>query len=97
MRTIPPTIRGIRSLIVEKRLILLPKRKKDLGMFYLHNASINPADIFPKDMPEKLCANSLARDKSVTSLIVTLLNLGRLRSSNARQSLQLPIISSKKM
>jgi hypothetical protein len=27
------------------------KEKKDLGMFYLHNPSINPADIFPKDMP----------------------------------------------
>jgi hypothetical protein len=26
-------------------------------MFYLHNLSINPADIFLKEMPEKLCAN----------------------------------------
>ncbi len=25
-------------------------------MFYLINASTNPSDIFPKDMPEKLCA-----------------------------------------
>jgi hypothetical protein len=33
------------------------KEKKDLGMFYLCNPSINPADIFPKDMPKKLCAN----------------------------------------
>ena len=33
------------------------KEKKDLGMFYLRNPSINPADIFPKDMPEKLCTN----------------------------------------
>ena len=30
------------------------KEKKDLGMFYLRNPSINPADIFPKDMPKKL-------------------------------------------
>jgi hypothetical protein len=30
------------------------KEKKDLGMFYLHNPSIIPADIFPKDMPKKL-------------------------------------------
>ncbi len=29
------------------------KEKKDLGMFYLRNPSINPADIFPKDMPKK--------------------------------------------
>jgi hypothetical protein len=27
------------------------KEKRDLGMFYLRNLSINPADIFPKDMP----------------------------------------------
>jgi hypothetical protein len=27
------------------------KEKKDLGMFYLRNLSINPAVIFPKDMP----------------------------------------------
>jgi hypothetical protein len=27
------------------------KEKKDLGMFYLRNPSINPAAIFPKDMP----------------------------------------------
>ncbi len=31
------------------------KEKKELGMLYLRNASINPSDIFPKDMPEKLC------------------------------------------
>jgi hypothetical protein len=31
------------------------KEKRDLGMFYLHNLSINPAEIFPKDMPKKLC------------------------------------------
>jgi hypothetical protein len=28
------------------------KEKKNLGMFYLCNPSINPADIFPKDMPK---------------------------------------------
>jgi hypothetical protein len=33
------------------------KEEQDLGMFYLHNLSINPADNFPKDMPKKLCAN----------------------------------------
>jgi hypothetical protein len=26
-------------------------------MFYLCNLSINPVNIFPKDMPKKLCAN----------------------------------------
>ncbi len=33
------------------------KEKKYLGMFYLRNLSINPADIFPKNMPKKLYAN----------------------------------------
>ncbi len=32
-------------------------------MFYLRNASINPADIFPRDMPEKLCANFTCKEK----------------------------------
>jgi hypothetical protein len=39
------------------------KKKKDLCMFYLCNPSINPADIFPKDMPEKLCANFTCKGK----------------------------------
>jgi hypothetical protein len=39
------------------------KEKKDLDMFYLHNASINPADIFPKDMPEKLCTDFTCKGK----------------------------------
>jgi hypothetical protein len=41
------------------------KEKKDLGMFYLRNPSINPADIFPKDMPKKLCANFTCKRKKV--------------------------------
>jgi hypothetical protein len=43
------------------------KEKKDLGMFYLHNPSINPADIFPKDMPKKLCANFTYKGKEFTN------------------------------
>jgi hypothetical protein len=39
------------------------KEKKDLGMFYLRNASINPADVFPKNMPKKDCANFTCRGK----------------------------------
>jgi hypothetical protein len=39
------------------------KKKKDLGMIYLCNPSINPADIFPKDMPEKLCVNFTSKGK----------------------------------
>ncbi len=32
-------------------------------MFYLHNPSINPSDIFPKDMPKKPCANFTCKGK----------------------------------
>ncbi len=43
------------------------KEKKDLGMFYLCNPSINPADIFPNDMPKKLCANFTCKGKECTN------------------------------
>jgi hypothetical protein len=33
------------------------KEKTDLGMFYLKYVSFNPSDVFPKDMPDKICAN----------------------------------------
>jgi hypothetical protein len=36
-------------------------------MFYLRNPSINPADIFPKDMPEKLCTNFTCNGKECTN------------------------------
>jgi hypothetical protein len=39
------------------------KETKDFGMFYLHNVSIDPADISPKDMPEKLCTNFTCKGK----------------------------------
>jgi hypothetical protein len=43
------------------------KEKNDLGMFYLRNLFINPVDIFPKDMPEKLCANFTYKGKECTN------------------------------
>jgi hypothetical protein len=43
------------------------KEKKDLVLFYLRNLSINPADIFPKDMPEKLCPNFTCKGKECTN------------------------------
>jgi hypothetical protein len=39
------------------------KEKKDLGMFYLKNPKISPSDMFPKDMPEKICANFTCKGK----------------------------------
>ncbi len=81
----------------EVKVDIAAKEKKDVGMFYFRNLSINPADIFPKNVTEKFVRTSLAREKSITTLIVTLLTPGRLQSSNARRSLQLPITSSRKM
>jgi hypothetical protein len=43
------------------------KENKDLGMFSLHNPSIYPADISPKDMPKKLCANFTCKGKECTN------------------------------
>jgi hypothetical protein len=54
------------------------KEKKDLGMFYLRNPSINPADIFPKDMSKKLCTNFTCKGRSVPTPIAILLTPGRL-------------------
>ena len=31
------------------------KERKDLGMFYLKNPSINPLEVFSKIVPEKIC------------------------------------------
>jgi hypothetical protein len=39
------------------------KERKELGMFYFGNASVNPSDIFPRDMPEKVCANFTCKGK----------------------------------
>ncbi len=43
------------------------KENKDLGMFYLCNLSINPADIFPKNTPDMLCANFTCKGKECTN------------------------------
>jgi hypothetical protein len=72
------------------------KEKKDLGMFYLRNASINPSDVSPRTCLKRFALTSLAREKCVIMLLVTLPTPGRLLSSNMRQSSQLPVISSKK-
>jgi hypothetical protein len=63
------------------------KEKKDLGMFYLRNPSINPWTLSQRICPMSFALTSLAREKSETTLIVTLLTPGRLQSSNVRQSL----------
>ncbi len=43
------------------------KERKDLGMFYLKNPSINPFDVFPKVMPEKICANFTCKGKECSN------------------------------
>jgi hypothetical protein len=49
------------------RVDIVAKEKKDLGMFYHRNPSINPVDIFPKDMLEKLCSNFTCKGKECTN------------------------------
>ncbi len=44
------------------------KERKDLGMFYLKNPSINPSDVFPKVMPEKICANFTCKGKECSNV-----------------------------
>ncbi len=56
-KTILPAIRGKKKPCHGGKVNTAAKKKKDFGIFYLCNPSINPADIFPKDMPEKHCAN----------------------------------------
>jgi hypothetical protein len=52
------------------------KEKQDLGMFYLRNPFINPADIFPRDMPEKLCANFTCKRKECNNTRLVLILAG---------------------
>jgi hypothetical protein len=68
------------------------KEKMDLGMFYLRNTSVSPSDVFPKDMPDKICANLLAKARSATTSIAILFIPGGPQSSNMRLSWQSPII-----
>ncbi len=42
--------------------------RKEMGMFYLKNPNINPPDVFPKDLPIKLCANFTCKGKEYTDI-----------------------------
>jgi hypothetical protein len=61
-KTICPAVRGKKTCHGVK-VDTAAKEKKDLGMFYFRDPSINPANISPKDMPEKLCANFTCKGK----------------------------------
>jgi hypothetical protein len=43
------------------------KEKKEVGMLYLRNASVNPLVFFPKDMPEKVCANFTCKERECSN------------------------------
>jgi hypothetical protein len=62
------------------------KEKKDFGMFYFWYPSINPADIFPKDMPENLCADFTCKGKECNNTNCDLAHPRKASNSNARQS-----------
>ena len=40
--------------------------KKDMGMFYLKNTSMRAADVFPKDLEEKVCVDFTCKDRECT-------------------------------
>jgi hypothetical protein len=44
------------------------KEKTALGMSYLHNNSINPSDVFLKDMSDKICANFTCKGKECNNM-----------------------------
>ena len=44
------------------------KEKTDLRMFYLCNNSINSSYVFPKDMPDKICANFTCKGKECNNV-----------------------------
>ncbi len=66
MKTLP-AVRGNKKPRHGVRVDTAVKEKKDLGMFYLCNPFINPADIFSKDMHKKLCANFTCKGKEFTN------------------------------
>ena len=43
------------------------KDRKEMGMFYLKNPNINPTEVFPGNMPIKLCANFTCKGKECTN------------------------------
>jgi hypothetical protein len=44
------------------------KEKTELGMFYLKNISMNPSDVFPKEMPHKICTNFTCKGKECSNV-----------------------------
>jgi hypothetical protein len=50
------------------RVYAAAKEKTELRMFYLKNASMNPLDVFPKDMPNKICANFTCKGKECSNI-----------------------------
>jgi hypothetical protein len=53
------------------------KEKTDLGMFYLRNNSINPSDVFPKNKPDKICANFTCKGKECNNVNCNFVHLRR--------------------
>ena len=40
--------------------------KKDMGMFYLKNTNMRAADVFPKDLAEKVCVDFTCKSRECT-------------------------------
>jgi hypothetical protein len=39
---------------------------RDMGMFYFHKPDMKATDVFPKDMPEKVCINFICQGRLCT-------------------------------
>ncbi len=72
------------------------KEKKDLGMFYLRNETINTLDIFSKDMPEKLCTNFTCMGKECNNSYCDFAHPRKASELKRKTIIAIPIISSKK-
>ncbi len=71
------------------------KERKDLGMFYLKNPSINPSKFFRKSCQRRSTHILPARERSAAMLHATSFIPGSHTSSNSRPSSQLLIISTR--
>jgi hypothetical protein len=59
-----------------------PHLASDMGMFFLSKQDMKATDIFPKDMPDKICANFTCKDQECTLIIAPLVTQRIRMSSN---------------
>jgi hypothetical protein len=73
--TTPDTANGTNSFSLQKqkkpkrgiKANIVTKERKDVGIFYLRNPSINPSEVFPKVTLKKVCTNFTSKGKECNS------------------------------